>query len=459
MEDRTLKLLLLLALIARGGAFLLASGGGILIGEGRVYSDLAENLNEGRGFLLSGEMLYPEERAAPGRVMHARTFEFYRRVDGFYGVLRPDRPTLFIPPGYPVFMAAVYRLAGSGNLLAVRGLQLAMGMLTVLLGIRLAQRHLRGPSLTITGLFMALDPFEIYYEAIPATQALFGLLFVSALVLSTAALDRRSTILAAGSSALWGLASYVRPVAIPVMAVFALCLLLNCPGAARRIRASAAGLAVFAAVMLPWILYMHDISGQWRLTPTQGGVNLWESNGRIFSSHFEDEEQGAETLFGPLREEMSGSIRKPWLAEFPEFRDEPEWVRDSILTDRTFEFLRANPIIVPRLVLLRFAEFFKPFPFNNFPLYYMLAGLLTFGTVLVFAGAGLARFARRRDPAGLLIVLVVVVYTLVHMASISGTPHRVALDVPLAVLAGSGLSLFLTRTGLSERLGRKQPDS
>jgi 4-amino-4-deoxy-L-arabinose transferase-like glycosyltransferase len=243
------------------------------------------------------------------------------------------------------------------------------------------------------------------------------------------------------------------------MAVFVFCLLLNGPGTARRIRASAAGLAVFAAVLLPWILYMHDISGQWRLTPTQGGVNLWESNGRIFSSHFEDEEQGAATLFGPLREEMSGSIRKPWLAEFPEFRDEPEWVRDSILTDRTFEFLRANPLIVPRLVLLRFAEFFKPFPFNEFPLYYMLAGLLTFGTVLVFAGAGFARFARRRDPAGLLIVLVVAVYTLVHMASISGTPHRVALDVPLAVLAGSGLSLFLTRSGLSERLGRKQPDS
>lgn len=459
MEKRRLLILLALALAARAGAFLLAAGGGLLTGEGRVYSNLAENLLEGRGYVLSAGMLSPQELASgTAGVMQARTFEFYRRVDGFYGVLRPERPTLFIPPGYPVLMAAGYALFGAGNLLAVRGVQLLAGMATVMLGFALARRHLRDPESWLVCLFIALDPFEIYFEAIPATQAVFGLLSTAALVLATRALDGGRVLHAALASAVWGLAYLVRPAAMPMMGVFLLCIMLvrRRPFSA-RFAAAGAGVLSFMLVLAPWILYAHSVSGQWRITPTQGGVNLWESNGRIFSSHFESENQGAMSLYGPLRDDLAGSLRKPWLTEFPEFRDEPEWVRDSILYDRTAEFLAANPALLPRLSLLRFAEFFKPFPFNDFPLHYMLAGLATFGLVLVFAGAGLVRFLRSRDPSAAMIALSVAVYSLAHLAAISGTPHRVGIDCPLAVLAGSGLSLLASRTGLWRRLERFRP--
>ena len=134
MEDRHLKILLVLALAARIGVFLIAGRGGVLIGEGRVYSDLAVNILEGRGFTLSPSMLYPDEDPEVTRLLYTRTFQFYQRVDGFYGVLRPGRPTIFIPPGYPMLMAAVYSIFGAGDLLAVRGLQLAAGLVTVMLG-------------------------------------------------------------------------------------------------------------------------------------------------------------------------------------------------------------------------------------------------------------------------------------------------------------------------------------
>lgn len=460
MEDRHLKIFLVLALAARIGVFILAGRGGVLIGEGRVYSDLAVNLLEGRGYSLSSSMLYPREDPQASRLLHTRTFQFYQRVDGFYGVLRPGRPTLFIPPGYPVLMAAAYSIFGAGDMLAVRGLQLAAGMATVLLGFVLARRHLSGRPLALVCLFMALDPFEIYYEAIPATQAVFSLLFMSALLLSTSALDNRSAPRALLASAVWGLAYYVRPAALPVMAVFFICI-LAVPGRTMLRRAALAGAcsAVFLAVLAPWAVYAHSVSGQWRITPTQGGVNLWEAGGRIFSSHFEGETRGSESLYGPLRAEYEGSIRKPWLAEFPEFRDEPEWVRDSILTGRSIEFLAANPGLVPRLILLRFAEFFKPFPFNDFPIHYMLAGLLTFGLVLLFAGAGLVLHLRAGKPATLMLALTVFAYTLAHLASISGTPHRVALDFPLAVLAGTGYGVFRARAGAARRSAVARPDS
>lgn len=460
MEDRHLRLLLAFALAARIGAFILAGRGGVLVGEGRVYSDLAVNLLEGRGYTLSPSMLHPEEDSETSRLLHTRTFQFYQRVDGFYGVLRPGRPTLFIPPGYPLLMAAVYSVFGAGDMLAVRGLQLAAGLLTVLLGFRLARGQLSGRPLALVCLFMALDPFEIYYEAIPATQAVFSLLFMTALVLSTSALERRSALRALSASAVWGLAYHVRPAALPVMAVFLLCI-LAAPGRPmlRRTALAAGAAAVFLAVLSPWAVYARSVSGEWRITPTQGGVNLWEAGGRIFSSHFEGEIQGAETLYGPLRREFGDAIRKPWLAEFPEFRDEPEWVRDSILASRSIEFLAANPGLVPRLVLLRFTEFFKPFPFNDFPVHYILAGLATFGLVLLFAGAGLVLHLKSGEPAKLMLALTVVAYTLAHLASISGTPHRVALDFPLAVLAGTGYRVFRARAGAARRSAVARPDS
>lgn len=459
MEKGKTILLLTIALIARLAVFWFAAGGNILVGEGRVYNNLAINIMEGRGFSLSRDMLDPPEKPGQAGALQRATFEFYRRVDGFYGGLRPGRPTLFIVPGYPVFMTGVYSVFGQGNFLAVRGVQLLLGLLTVRLGLALASRYLRGRIFLLVGLFMALDPFELYYEAIPATQALFGLLFMAALLLATKALERTSMSMAAASSLVWALAFYVRPVALPILVVFLFCVLLRKGLLRMRLTTVALSSLVFLAALTPWILYSHDVSGQWRIAPTQGGVNLWEGCGRIFSSHFENENVGASSLYGPLRSELLGRLDKPWLAEFPEFRDESEWVRDSILTRRTIDFMAANPALLPRLVSLRFTEFFKPFPFNEFPLFYMLSGLATFGVVLLFAGAGLLRVLRRRDPASMLLSVTVLIYTLVHLASISGTPHRVALDFPLAILAGVGSGVFLNRSGLAKKWLIERPGS
>ena len=55
------------------------------------------------------------------------------------------------------------------------------------------------------------------------------------------------------------------------------------------------------------------------------------------------------------------------------------------------------------------------------------------------------------------IALSVALYSLAHLSAISGTPHRVGIDIPLAVLAGSGLSAFASRSGLWRRLERFRP--
>ena len=468
-EAKLTRRILLLALVARILVFGAASQGVFPVGEGRTQSNLAENLLSGNGFMLSGSMLHPE-REAEANPMFQKTFEFFRRVDGYYGGLRPDTPTMFLVPGYAVFMAFIYAVFGSGNFLAVRGIQLFLGLFTVLIGFRIARRFLSGKFLAFVGIFMALDPFELYYEAVPATQALFSLIFLISLLLSLKLLEeshspRSMVLIAAATGFAWACSFYVRPVSLPLM--IWMILLLPFADKIRQIFSmrrkrknslrrtevfsmkgfsySLVVLAVFMLLMLPWGLRNRAICGTFRIMPTQGGVNLWEYNGRIFTDHFVNEVKGAKLLYGGIRREYLNNLNSPELAEFPEFREESEWERDRILFERNTTFMLRNPVLTLRLISMRFIEFFKPFPLNSFSVLYTLAGLLSFFWILFFLWGGAVRCCFSKGAGGFYIATGVAGYALMHLLTASGTPHRVAIDYPMSILAVVGVQYSLER--------------
>ena len=443
MNKKTILALLLLACFVRVPVFVLASRGFFIVGEGRVQLDLAGNILSGRGFQLSPSMLYPDRDASS----EARDYQmaFYRRVDGLYGALRPGRPTTFLVPGNALFFAGLMALFGPSNITAILGVQLALGILTVYFGIRTASRFLSGRWLTAAGALMALDPFELYYEAIPATQALFSLLFMAGLLASLRMFEKASFTRALLAGLSWGVAFMVRPAALP----FAVLAAVVATVAGRFSRASILRalflLLCFFMVLLPWGLRNLNVADRFTVMPTQGGVQLWEFNGRIFSENFRHEQRGAEMLYQPVRERWLGRLSNPELAEFPPFTDESEAYRDSVLYHRQTLFIRRNPVMFLELVSLRFMEFFKPFPLNDFSAIHTLAGLLFFFWVTVLMVPGGLLVMRKADPAGIFIALGSAGYSLMHLLVASGTPHRVAIDFPLVILALSALRVFWLR--------------
>lgn len=469
VEKALTRKILLFALVARIIVFGAASQGIFLIGEGRTQANLAENLLSGKGFMISRSMMYPteEENAPP---MFRRSIEFYRRVDGYYGALRPEQPTMFLVPGYAFFMAGIFAVFGQGHYLAVRGIQLLLGLLTVLIGLKIAGRFLSGRYLYYAGLFFALDPFELYYEALPATQAIFSLLFLLGIFVSLKILERslnggRFFMISALNGVVWAAAFYVRPASLPVM-VWLLMILPFTPllkrfidrlrGTSEKRRgkqwfsrngllAAITVLVVFSLLMLPWGIRNRSISGTFRIMPAQGGVNLWEYNGRIFTDHFLNEARGALLLYSDLRDQYIDRLNSPELAEFPEFRDEPEWVRDSILYERNIRFMLDNPVLTLRLISLRFVEFFKPFPLNSFSPFYTIAGLLVLFWVLFFLWGGAVRCSLENGAEGFFLATLVAGYSLMHLLTASGTPHRVAIDFPMAIAAMCGVRYSVRR--------------
>jgi len=423
---------LVLALLARLAVLYLAVGGVFLVGEGMVQANLAENILSGRGFMLSESMFHDDDPRRDAGL------EFFRRTGGFYGALIPERPTSFLVPGYAFFEAFVFMITSPGNLLAVITVQLGLGILTVYLGLRLASRFLEGRWYAAAGVFMALDPFELYYQAIPATQALFSLLFVAGLLFSIRFLEAPGKTRGILAGLIWGATFMVRPAALPMALWLVAVLLVHNKFSMKSLVSTGFLVLVFFASVAPWMIRNRSTMGRYQLLPLQGGVQLWEYNGRIFTDEFENEQEGAILLYGPVRNLWLDHLRRPELAEFPDFTNETELERDSILYGRQTEFLKANPLLFLHLASCRFSEFFKPFPLNHFSAAYTLIGLLSFFWVGLFFAPGLILLLRR-GPSGIYLAGVTAGYILMHLLTASGTPHRVAVDIPLAVAALMGI--------------------
>lgn len=437
-RKRVDRFILSLALVARVAVFILATRGFFIVGEGQVQADLAGNILSGRGFMLSQSMFHADD---PER---DASLQFFRDTGGFYGALLPEKPTSFLVPGYALFEAFIFMVTSPGNLLAVIAVQLLLGLLTVFMGMRLASVFLKGRWYIAAGILMALDPFELYYQAIPATQALFSLLFIAGLLMSVRLIQSPGRIRALLTGLVWAAAFMVRPAALPMTLWLAAVVLVSGKFKARSLISAGLLVLVFFAALVPWMVRNRSTMGRYQLLPLQGGVQMWEFNGRIFTDAFQDEQQGAKLLYGPVRRNWIDRLNMPELAEFPDFTDETEFQRDSILNHRQLTFLRANPGVFLHLSSCRFVEFIKPFPLNYYSKVHAAAGFLFFFWVgLFFAGGTLLLLYRK--GAGVFLAGVIAGYILMHLLTASGTPHRVGLDIPLFIAALIGLRHSLLR--------------
>jgi len=192
----------------------------------------------------------------------------------------PLRPTYIRVPGYPLFIAAIYRVAGDWNNAAVRATQALVDTATCGLVALLAawwapatwdEARRRRAALAAFGL-AAVCPFPLIYPAALLTETLALFLGTGTVVLTMAALEGRARERASraawiATGALAGLAALVRPENGLYLAVAGAMLVLagirdvgmgrRVPGALRRVarRSLVQGAALaagFVIVLAPW---------------------------------------------------------------------------------------------------------------------------------------------------------------------------------------------------------------
>ena len=200
----------------------------------------------------------------------------------------PDSPT-FVPevirtPVYPMFLAVIYKVAGTGQLpvaLAQTVLFVAICLFVYAVAKRIVDDRIALAAGLLTALFSPLP----YFGALVMTELWTAFLFTVSMWTAIRAVQLRRLSWFVALGVLLGLTSLSRPVfaLFPVGIVLVGLVFFPLTGVTRARRPAmtswAVLLATFAITMLPWFTYNYVNLGQFTLSPAGGmGRGTWEGS-------------------------------------------------------------------------------------------------------------------------------------------------------------------------------------
>jgi 4-amino-4-deoxy-L-arabinose transferase-like glycosyltransferase len=233
----------------------------------------------------------------------------------FNSATTPSRPEFLRTPGYPVFIAAVYRVFGETNT-AVLLAQVALSALTVFLAYLLAARIWSVPIGLLAALLTVLEPLQNATSATLLTETLSATLLLATAVIGWAAFtsDRPKLALWGSLGLAMATAALVRPVTyyLPLLVVG----LLLVRYARRRdrwldfVKITVAFLVPVVVLVGGWQLRNHQRVDSWQFSGIEAkNIYLYRAGGVVArSSHvpFTVAEHELYTQFGKLGTQTQG---------------------------------------------------------------------------------------------------------------------------------------------------------
>ncbi len=219
------------------------------IGDAAAYDVLTRNLAIGVGYSLD-----PDAASHPGSVDYSA----------------------YWPVGTPAVYAAAMTVTG-GRDLAVVGVNLITGLLTIALVMRLAAEWFGGRAGTVSGVLLALLPGQFMFVTLMLSELMFAFGVVLSLWLWTRVawpiwLRAVLTGLVLGATVL------VRPTALLFPILFVLVRITHKGRWKQTLGGAAVAAAVMGAVILPWTLRNDRVLSEAVLVSTNAGPNLWMGN-------------------------------------------------------------------------------------------------------------------------------------------------------------------------------------
>lgn len=183
-----------------------------------------------------------------------------------------NSPNAFVTPGYPLFVAALYKIAnalGIDPFLAIRLIQVLLSIGVVWFIFALACRLGGTGAGYLAAVLASVYPAFVYANARILTEVLFTFLITWYAYLVFINLDRESFWHHAAAGAVLALATLVRPAVFPLLFVP---YLLNWRRMQRRIWLPLLGaVAGFCLIMLPWWVRNYLTLGELVFFATQTG--------------------------------------------------------------------------------------------------------------------------------------------------------------------------------------------
>lgn len=335
-------------------------------------------------------------------------------------------------PVYPLLLATCAPLGSVAGVVAARVVQALLGTLTVLVALRWARAAAGARAGVVAGLFVACDPFQIFFANLLLTETLFTLLLLLAAaatwrLMTAPRLCRRALAVLALTGAL---AIMTRPSVALLLPVLWLMGFWCLAAVGRRPWTMLVCPAVLLVLLLPWGLRNQAVLGAPAWLSSNGGVTLYDAQGP----------------------QADGSSNQAFLQEMlhvAPFKALGEVQRDAFLHRLAVDEMRHNPGRVAALAVRKVARLWNPVP--NVAEYRSGAAAWAGAAYTLVVGcgalAGLMLAVRRGPPAlrraHAVIWAGIVYFTLLHAVYIGSVRYRIPLMPLLAVAAATGVSTIL----------------
>jgi len=188
---------------------------------------------------------------------------------------------IIYPPGYPLWVAAIYAAMGDRSPVAVQRVQLVLDSLAVLLLVGIGTTAFRWSVGIAAGVLGALSPLLALAGATPNADAPASWIVLGAVWVFLLAAKRRTIAPAVAAGALLGLACWLRVNPVLLFVAWALALLLFVKASWRRKFGLSAALALATLVVIAPVVVRNLTVFYPQVAPTGLGIgwNLWAGIG------------------------------------------------------------------------------------------------------------------------------------------------------------------------------------
>jgi 4-amino-4-deoxy-L-arabinose transferase-like glycosyltransferase len=340
-------------------------------------------------------------------------------------------PYLIHPPGYPLFLGALYLLFGH-SYAAVKIVQSVLGALTCVLIFLIGERMFSARAGLAAAALATVYPHLVYYTGILMSETLFVFLSTAFLHALAVLRDELTPRRAALAGAVLGLACLTRPMLLfmPIL----LCMWIwRESGSLRRALAVTAAIGACAGfVILPWTVRNYVVTGAVVPIVATHWVTLYGANNPAILNN-------PEAVGGWVDPEpMSPEGYRAAYAAF---------LRDMLLH---------HPLDLAALELHKLKRFWSLFPKTQTPGRDAVINLLSYGWLLPLFLAGMALAARLpRKPW--ILYLWVVYFCLLTLVMHGTTRYRLPVEPVILLFAAFTLERLWERTGFGRPASSPSP--
>jgi hypothetical protein len=228
-------------------------------------------------------------------------------------------PSAYWPVGTSFVYSLVYRAfhPDAWGYAPVAVLNLVLGTAMVALGMAVAHRWFGRMVAIATGLMLAFWPTHVQFTTIIASETMFTVLCLAAILAWPEPGQRRAVTRAVVAGLCIALATYVRPTALLVPVVLAGSAWLRGMRFRDAALQVAAAAVVIAAILAPWSVRNTRAFGQFVLVSTNGGSNLWMGNNPTTTGFYQERPPQPSNMNEAQFDKELGRQAKAWIVQRP----------------------------------------------------------------------------------------------------------------------------------------------